>query len=100
MTWGGKRRLLVEEDAFTASLNQLGAERIDAALEILVAAISNRPDGFDVVPGFDSVRLAKIDRIPGLKPGDEDTPALRLWFRELDGERVALLAIEEAPAEE
>lgn len=94
----GISRNLRESASFTEAVEILGgAEVIDEALEPLVLAIAARPETFDIIPGFQSLRMAKTDPIAY---GDFDIPPLRLTFRIVDDENVELLWIEPIPDED
>lgn len=99
MNWGGKstkQRTLVEEPSFSEAVKRLGgAEKIDPALDALIGALSRNPEGFETVPGFGPIRLAKTDPIDH----GEAVPGLRLWFAVKDSDHVHLLWIEAIPEE-
>ena len=90
-----RRRELREEASYSESVKKLGgAENADEALEAILEALTLRPEGFDVVPGWEPIRLAKT--IAAVQGGSE-IPALRLWFRIVDETTVSLLHIETIP---
>lgn len=91
-------RTLREEQSYKDSVKQLGgAERIDIALESIIEALSNRPEGFDLIPDFEPIRIAKTDHVS--RPGG-DIPALRLWFVIASDTEVSLLYAEKIPDEQ
>ena len=93
-----KGRNLRESASFAEAVEILGgAEIIDEAMESLVLAIAARPEIFDIIPGFKSLRMAKTDPITH---SDHDIPPCRLTFRIVDDENVELLWIEQIPDEE
>lgn len=92
-------RSLREEQTFKDSVKQLGgAETVDVALSAIIDGLSNRPEGFDPVPGYGSLRIAKtiaITRVDGTV-----FPALRVWFSIHDETTVSLLYVEKIPDDE
>ena len=57
---GGKLYELRESKEFSDACKQIGDIKcVDEALGILSHAISKRPEIFDLVPGFEHLRLAK-----------------------------------------
>jgi hypothetical protein len=92
MSVGGQHRTLREESTYAAAVEKLGgAQLVDGALEVIVEAISLRPEGFDEIPGWAPLRIAKTDRI---ERAGGAIPALRLWFRIEDESTVSLLYVE------
>jgi hypothetical protein len=93
-----KFRELREEDAFTEAVKKLGGhEKIDDALECILEALSLRPEGFDLVPGWEPIRLAKT---VAFTYEGEEIPALRVWFRIVSDELVSLMYVEAVPDSE
>lgn len=87
-----KRRVLREEKSFSDSAGKLGgSKRVDAALEAILDALTLRPEGFDLVPGWGSIRIAKT--VTATQAGEE-VPAVRLWFTIVDENVVSLLYVE------
>lgn len=72
-------RTIIEEQSFTDSRELLGsAELVDVALSAILDGLSNRPEGFDLITGYEPIRIAKTDRVS--RPIFGDIPALRVWF--------------------
>ena len=82
-------RTLIESAEYTAQLTALGnPERLDDVLCGVSWALSTNPEIYDIVRGFQDIRLLKTDSFPG-------APALRIWFRiDENGQHVHLEAIE------
>ena len=74
-----------------------GAKVIDEALWVLTAAISSRPDAFDIMPPFKTMRVAKSDPI---RYEGGVLPPMRLFFRIKNAHTVELLWIEAIPDDE
>lgn len=90
-------RTIREEKSFEDSVRQLGgSELVDEALSVICEALSCRPEGFDLIPGFEPIRIAKTDRVARPKG---NIPALRVWFVISDDTTVSLLYAEEIPQE-
>ena len=92
-------RTIVEEQSFTDSVKLLGGtELVDIALSAIMDGLANRPEGFDLVPGYEPIRIAKTDRVS--RPIVGDIPALRVWFLIPSETLVALLYVDKLPEEE
>ena len=85
-------RGLREEHSFTQAVAKLGgAKLVDTALETIYEALRLHAEGFDEVPGWEPIRLAKtlsVDWPAG------SVPALRIWFEIIDDNTVSLLHVE------
>ena len=87
-----RRRSFIEEESFKEAVTELGGfRRIDEALDPIVEALSRRPEGFPVVPGWSPIRIAKTDRVVR---GDHIIPAIRVWFLIVD-DTIRLLYVDE-----
>lgn len=83
-----KYRTLREEDSYRKLKELLGdVERLDEVLDGVLWSIATNAEGWPIVPGFDTVRLAKTD-------GYGDTPQLKVWFQILSDNEASLLGIE------
>jgi hypothetical protein len=90
---------IIEEENWQRAIAQLGgARRVDRAIAPIIDALHRNPEGFDRVPGFSSLYLARTKlAIRQL----EVIPSYRVWFRTDVAERtVYLLWIEIAPPED
>lgn len=92
-------RNIIEEQSYTDSVATLGGERlVDLALNAIMDGLCNKPEGFDLVPSHEPIRIAKTDRIE--RNCGSIIPALRLWFVIENDENIRLLYVEETPNEE
>lgn len=83
------QRTLIESLEFSKLLAEIGdIKRLDEVLCGLCWSLSKNPEGWSVVTGFKTIRLAKTD-------GYGNTPVLSLWFRIISDNEVLLLAIEQ-----
>lgn len=88
----GVPRQLIESKEFTAQLTRIGeAQAVDEATSALTWGISKCAEDFDVVPGFESIRVAKTDAVQW---GKRIIPRLVIFFR-IKSSHVDLLWIEE-----
>jgi hypothetical protein len=93
-----KLRELREEQSFKESVELLGGSgKIDSALSSILEALSHRPEGFDLVPGWEPIRVAKT---VAFSWEGEEVPPLRLWFVIHDEDTVCLLYVEPMPIED
>lgn len=92
-------RRLEELPSFADSVQAIGdVKLIDTALAAVMDGLCNRPEGFDLVPGFDPIRIAKTDRI--VRSDKSIIPAIRLWFVIESETTIKLLYVEEIPDDE
>jgi hypothetical protein len=85
-------RVLVEDGGFTSQLSILGnLPFVDEAIRGVTNAIANFAEAFDLVPGFDRLRIAKTDNFDTARG---PLPPLRIYFHIMDENRVKLLWIE------
>lgn len=90
-----KGRTLIEEQAFTKAVEELGgAKAIDMALLSLCGPLDRRPEKFPKIPGHKDLRIAKTKE---MDVEGKTIPALRIWFRILGDGNISLLYIEEIP---
>ncbi len=88
----GKLYDLRESPEFSEACKKIGDIKcVDEALGILSHAISKKPETFDLVPEFKSLRLAKTDKY---QRNGIIVPPLRLTFRIADDNIIDLLYIE------
>lgn len=86
-------RTLSEFDGFFEQLKTLGDIRyLDRVLSGVMWAISESAEDFDLVPGWQTLRIAKFDVV-------QDMPPMRLYFRIKDENEVILYWIETIDAE-
>jgi hypothetical protein len=86
-------RTLVESDEFTAQLSVLGnIAAIDEAVRGVLNGIATYAEAFDIVPGYQKLRIAKTDYFE--RDTGEVIPPLRIYFHIIDDDRVKLLWIE------
>jgi hypothetical protein len=84
---------LIEEESFKLAVSKLGgAKRIDRALEAYVCALARKPEAYEIVPGWKTLRIAKTNAI---ELSENSIPPLIVWFRIDDKGNVRLLWIEE-----
>jgi hypothetical protein len=84
----GKIRTLIESKEYVKAFTKIGdAERLDFALVGLTWAIATNPADFELVPGFQNIRLAKTDPV-------KDVPRLIIWFSVLSPDEILLRYIE------
>lgn len=67
---------------------------VDSALESILESLRSRPEGWDMIPGHEPLRLAKTE--PFFREG-KHYPALRVWFHIVDETTVSLLFVERIP---
>lgn len=92
-------RSLIEEKSYAYSVAKLGgAYAVDLALSAIMDGLCNKPEGFDLVPGQEPIRIAKTDRI--VRQNGSIIPGLRLWFVIENETTTRLLYVEEIPTEE
>jgi hypothetical protein len=86
---GGAYREVIESATFTTALGELGdIRRLDEVLTGVYWALSTNPEVYEVVKGFQDIRLLKTDPLGGL-------PGFRIWFRiDENGQHVHLEHIE------
>lgn len=90
---------IVEDPSFELAVSQCGShEFFDEALAPVIWGMHRNPKGFDQVPGFPGIYIARTKiRLIGL----EIIPSYRLWFRIVDETRtVHKLWVELAPPED
>lgn len=81
---------------FQKQLSELGgAERLDEILRGVLWGIATKPEAFDLIPGFQRLRLAKTREfdVPRRKP----LPRFRIWFIDFGFGTIELLSIEREP---
>lgn len=89
-------RKIIEEPSFERSAEALGgSELVDRALEAILDGLRLRPEGFDLVPGYHPLRIAKTKRVERRKGGN--IPPLRVWFVIADDGTVLLKYVETIP---
>lgn len=86
---GGANRELIESESFTNALEEVDSiKRLDDVLTAAYWALSTNPEVYEVVRGFEDIRLLKTDPLGGL-------PGFRIWFRiDENGKHVHLEFIE------
>jgi len=86
-------RTLTEFDGFFEQLQTLGDIRfLDRVLSGVTWAISECAEDFDLVPGWQTLRIVKFDVV-------QDMPPMRLYFRIKDENEVILYWIETTDAD-
>jgi hypothetical protein len=91
----GEPRQLIESKEYTEQLSLIGTPKaVDEAINALTWGISKGAEDFEIVPGLDSIRVAKTD---AAKWGNREIPRLIVFFR-IEGRQVHLLWIEKDKA--
>lgn len=86
-------RQVLETQAFTAQLGQIGAiDRLDEALAAVQLILTENAEVYPVLNGYEKTRLAKTKAV-------DEVPPLNIWFViDDDNEHVLLLYVESVPA--
>lgn len=77
--------------------NLAGREEFDGPLDVLMFAISSRPEEFPVIDPVSNVRIAKTDHVVGT--AGHILPRLRAYFQIQPNEEVLMFAIHVDPWE-
>lgn len=92
-------RNLVEGRSFTDAVAKIGGhELVDSALSAVIDGLCNGPEGFDLIPGFEPIRIAKTDAIS--RPDGQSCNAMHLWFIIESETTIRLLYVEEILSDE